>query len=957
MQPILETLAIHLVRTAAKELADTRIILPNRRAGLFLRRHLSKHVSQTIWAPRILAISDFIDETSSFVRSDPMELIFTLYEIYQETVEHPDTLDEFFLWGEMMLRDFDEIDKYLVDADMLFTNIIDLKELEEPMAGLEPEQIAFIRQFWTGFHMGDQTPEKEQFIKSWNLLPRLYKRLRSHLSGRGEGYQGMQFREIAEKAERGEIDFNWEGKTIIAGFNALNQCEKRIFSGMQKRGAEFYWDYDVQYTANTGKEAGRFLRDNLKQFPPAAKLEDFHGLDKKRDFRIFELPTDVLQAKTVHRILETKEAVALRECTDTAVILCDEELLLPVLMSLPEETGEINVTMGYPMKNTPVFSFIDTLLRMQHNIRKASSGKVLFYHKDVLAILLHPYFRRMKDDAAEDLTREILQHNLVMVEGELFQGELEMVVFRQVEDSRGLIEYLRTIFNHILEAIAVNGDVMQNALDREFIFQLLIHLNKLELMISARPSITVRILERLLRKVLGGLRVPFEGEPLSGLQLMGILETRLLDFKHVILLSMNEEVMPSAHTSPSNIPYSLRLAFRMPAREDMDAIYAYYFYRLLQRAEKVDLLFNSGSEGMRTGEMSRYLYQLIYSQELTVIRPGLEVQAREIQPIVVLHTGESDRKLERYLSDMEGERFLSPSALNTYIDCSLKFYLRYIAGIGEPDEIREEIDAAGFGTVVHDTLNILYSEIAEKNGRQITRQALNALIQSAKHEEVLKDIFMKHHFKGWKRAELEGRNIIIFRVMLRYLEKIIRTDMEIAPFELVSAENTYQRSIQVEVDQKLIEIRMGGKIDRIDRVNGLLRVIDYKTGQTSQSFSTLEKLFDGSYGNRNGAVMQTLFYAWLVGEDYKGREVMPGLYAMRGLFGEQFDPALNMTSLKKEGRIASFSPLEEQFIGLLKEVLQRLFDPAVPFVQRENDTRCTYCDFASLCQRRAIDSG
>jgi ATP-dependent helicase/DNAse subunit B len=293
--------------------------------------------------------------------------------------------------------------------------------------------------------------------------------------------------------------------------------------------------------------------------------------------------------------------------------------------------------------------------------------------------------------------------------------------------------------------------------------------------------------------------------------------------------------------------------------------------------------------------------------------------------------------------------------VNTYIDCSLKFYLRYIAGIGEADEISEEIDAAGFGTVVHDTLKELYSEIAERNEKQVVRAELDGLMGSTKPEEVLRKVFMKQHFKGRKRDVLEGRNIIIFRVMLRYLEKIILTDLSIAPFELVSAEEEYCRNLQIDVNQEKLEIRLGGKIDRIDRVNGQLRVIDYKTGQTSQKFSTLESLFEGEYGSRNGAAMQTLFYAWLVGEVYPGEEVMPGLYTMKGIFEEKFDPALNMTSLKKEGRINSFPGLEESFVKHLKELVQKLYDPSVPFVQRTNDKKCSYCDFAALCQRQTFD--
>jgi CRISPR/Cas system-associated exonuclease Cas4 (RecB family) len=537
----------------------------------------------------------------------------------------------------------------------------------------------------------------------------------------------------------------------------------------------------------------------------------------------------------------------------------------------------------------------------------------------------------------------------------LFTGELEQIIFRPVKGATDLLEYLKILFNHILETLSGLEELMQDALDRAFIFNLLTHLNKLETLVGQRPDIGAGILERLLRKQLGALRIPFEGEPLSGLQLMGILETRLLDFKHVILLSMNEEVMPAAHAVQSTIPYSLRLAFSMPAKEDKDAIYAYYFYRLLQRAERIDLLYNGGTEGLRTGEMSRYLHQLIFNKGVQVHRPGLEVRAREVRPLEIPHTEVAEQKLGRYRSDAEDGRYLSPSAVNTYIDCSLKFYLKYIAGIGEADEVSEDIDPAGFGTVVHDTLNELYSEISNRNGGQISREELSRLLKSSGPEEVLKKSFMKQHFKGRTREELEGRNIIIFRVMLRYLERIIRTDMAIAPFDLVSAEADYTRKLQIELAQNTQEICLGGKIDRVDRLKGILRVIDYKTGQTNQSFTSLESLFEGDYSSRNGAAMQILFYSWLVGEDYAGEQIMPGLYGMKGLFGKEFDPALTISSLRKEGRIDSFASLEEDFLKLLKETLQRLFDPEVPFVQRKEDRKCDYCDFAALCQRKVID--
>jgi len=954
-RPILETLAIHLSKEDPDLLGRTRIILPNRRAGLFLQRHLSIHGRKTGWAPLMYSMSDFIQEVSVLDQGDPVELLFELYDIYHDLVDRPESLDEFYPRGETMIRDFDELDKYLVEADALFTNIMDLKVLEEPLAGLESEQLDFIRQFWTGFHAGEHTPEKKEFLNNWDLLPRLYERFKEVLYGKGFAYQGMLYREIAERIASGEAPDTWEGRTILAGFNALNRCEKRIFSWLKIQGAEFYWDYDETKVEDRQSEAGRFLRENLKLFPQALQLEDFKGLKDEKQFRIYELPSDVLQAKTLHRILQGQSSSASDDCTDTAVVLCDEDLLLPVLMSLPDDTREINVTMGYPMKNTPVFGFTEVLLRLHHHVRRSSEGVISFYHKDVSSILLHPYYRKVAGESGKELSREIFSSNLIMVEESLFKGELDKLIFRPVEHASGLLDYLRAIFRYILEGFVNNSSQQRSALDREFIFRLLTHLNKLDNLLQKRNTISLSLMENLLRKSLSGLRIPFEGEPLSGLQIMGILETRLLDFRHVILLSMNEETMPAPHAAPTHIPYSLRLAFQMPAREDMDAIYAYYFYRLLQRAEKVDLLYNSSAEGVKSGEMSRYLYQVSFEQGISITRPGLEVLTREIPPIEVEHSPALAEKLEVYLQSHKEGRYLSPSAVNTYVDCSLKFYLKYLAGIGESEEVEEEIGAAGFGTVVHDTLHILYSRIAERNQQQITPQKLSGLVPSGEAERVLLETFINHHFRGRKTGKLEGRNIIMFQVMLRYLKKIIQTDLPIAPFELISAENTYERELAINLAGRQDRIRLGGKIDRVDRVGQLIRVIDYKTGGAKLDFSSLESLFDSEHRNRNSAALQILLYAWLVEAEHPGEKVLPGLYVMKALFGEDFDPSLLLSGPDSKGRIETFSGVEEEYMDHLKTTLQRLFDPAIPFTQRVNDQRCSYCDFAELCSRNSIE--
>jgi CRISPR/Cas system-associated exonuclease Cas4 (RecB family) len=684
-------------------------------------------------------------------------------------------------------------------------------------------------------------------------------------------------------------------------------------------------------------------------------LEDFRGLEQSKQIRIFELPSDVLQAKTVHRILEMKKNDQPQECTETAVVLCDEELLMPLMMSLPDTPEDINVTMGYPMKNTPAYGFVDSILRLQHNSRRSREGVDQFYHKDVTSILLHPYMRRADLSGDHPLLHEIVRSNLILVDQTFFSEPLELKLFRRVEGAGGLLHYLKEVFQLMLEHVAVQSEKQLQELDREFIFQLLILINKLELLVESKPHLTREMLERLFRKMLSGIRIPFEGEPLSGLQVMGILETRLLDFKHVILLSMNEEVIPAPHTGQSYIPYAMRLAFHMPAREEMDAIYAYYFHRLLQRAEQVDLLYNSNSEGIRTGEMSRYLYQLRFERGVEVIRPGMEVKSVATESIVITHSELISRKLENYMFYEGSEKYLSPSAINTYMDCSLKFYLRYLAGIGEPDEVQEDIDPAGFGTVVHESIRLLYTRMAGSDHGIISQAALNRMLKSDQPEEVLRQTFSDHHFKGRKGGSIDGRNIIIFRVMLKYLQKIISTDADIAPFQLVSAERSYKRKIHISLENNQLDIHLGGKIDRIDRVGDLLRVIDYKTGEARQGFPHLEALFDTSQRNRNSAAFQTLFYAWLVEPEHPGEQILPGLYIMKALYGEHFDPALTMGRNQDRKRVDNFSELKEPYISLLKQVLLHLFDPSVPFVQTDNEAKCRYCDFAKICNRTAID--
>jgi len=948
--PFLEILARFLVKEDPDEMESMCILLPNRRSGLFLRHHLSSLVQENRWMPEVFSMGEFIEHLSPLAPCSSLDAVLGLYKLYGKMRPNPEGIDEFFHWGEMMLRDFDELDKYLVDPDQLFRNLSDLKELEDPLAGMDQAQLAFIRQFWEGFQAGADSPEKQKFLQIWDLLPRLYALLRQDLLEDGAGYPGMLYRELCESIARGnEQKLPWK-RILVVGFNALNAAEIQIFHWLKRRGAWFFWDYDHSYLDDSLQEAGRFLRDNLRRFPPRVHLDHFRR-EGHPGLRIFELPTDILQAKTAHRILEESAAVREDSCTDTAVVLCDEELLMPVLLSLPSSPEETNITMGYPLASTSLAAFLNALFRLQHNARTSSDGRLSFYHRDVRSLLMHPYTDGGAAKGAHPLLEQMTRQNLVRIEATLFAGELERLIFQKPGTQAELFAYLKQIFAHLMAREEAEEKGMEQ-LQGEFMARFLGELHVLESSLTDGPEFPVELLQNLLRRMVRTLRVPFEGEPLSGLQLMGILETRLLDFRHVVLLSMNEEIMPAGSDAQSYIPYALRRAFGMPGKEEKEAIYAYYFYRLLQRADQVDLLYNSSTEGMRSGEMSRYLQQLVFSRGIRPIQPGMEVKARPRPVLEVPHDTFVDERLKSYLGSGSEQSYLSPSAINAYVSCSLKFYFRYLAGIGEVDQVSEEMDPSGFGTVVHESMKVLYGELGKEGGEWIRKEALQKLLASPRLREVLQEEFLREQ-KG--KGSIEGRNLIILEVMERYLKHIIRHDLKLVPFRMVSAENKYLRSLPLRWGKDQVQVWLGGKIDRVDEVDGRLRVIDYKTGKAKTSFGSLEELFDGGRESRNGAALQTLLYAWLLGESHPGEPIAPGLYVMQDLLEDDSDPLLRWGPPQGKTPIRDFAELESEYLGLLTEKLEELFNPAHPFVQTTNEKLCRHCDYAPICGKSRFD--
>ncbi len=650
-------------------------------------------------------------------------LLFELYKVYRSVKKSPESFDEFYFWGDMLLDDFDDVDKYLVDARLLYRNVLDIKNIDHQFGGLSEEQIEIIKKFWVNFETEKPTREKIGFVDIWSVLIDLYNGFRSSLREQNIAYEGMIFRDLAENRED---DFysgiEWDMVHFI-GFNALNECEKSVMKKFRKEGkARFYWDYDNSYIKKGNQNsAGFFMRENLKIF----------GNDMPRDWnyntllsesipvvrrRVIETSSDVAQVKLIPELVNQLPDLTEETAHHTAIVLADENLLMPVLTSLPENIGDINITMGYPLKQSLVYTLMKHLMELQRNA-SGSAGAVRFGYKDVISILKHTLISELLKEDDTQILREITETNLVWVPAERFYRSPDLsIIFTRPAAAADLSVYFKNILSRIascnddLKDESGNRSTSQN-IRTEFIYRIVLSLNRLETIAgSSDVTFSTETYMRILDKLLRIQSVPFSGEPLSGIQIMGILETRTLDFKNLVILSVNEGVLPSVSTGSSFIPFSLREAFGLPSINHQESIYAYHFYRLLQRAENVTFLYNSNSEGLRSGEMSRFLVQMKYD---TLLKPefrdlSFEIKSHRIIGDRIARTEEHLKQLKSRFADQSSARVLSPSAINTWLSCRMKFYYRYVNGLREPEIVTKDIDPAMLGEILHDVMRKLY---------------------------------------------------------------------------------------------------------------------------------------------------------------------------------------------------------------------------------------------------------
>lgn len=950
MQPFLQLVAHDLYTKIGNDLSRTVLVFPNKRANLFFNEYLAEESDQPIWSPAAMSISDLLQKLSVQKAGDPIRLVCELYKVFKEETGSRETLDDFYFWGELLISDFDDVDKNMVDADKLFSNLQDLKNLMDDYEFLDEEQEEAIRQFFQNFSIERRTELKEKFISLWDKLGIIYHRYRENLAELGIAYEGMLYRNVIEQLDTDRLKYD---KYVFVGFNVLNKVEKEFFQKLQKAGkAMFYWDYDLFYTQRISKhEAGEFIKRNLIDFPNELPESYFDIFRKPKKIRYISASTENAQA----RFLFSQTAQMGSE-KENAIVLCNEALLLPVLHSIPQDVQNVNITMGFPLAQTPVYSFINAAMELQTNGYRPDTGR--FTYEAVSKILKHPYTRQLSDHATR-LERELTKTNrFYPLPSELKKDDFLTILFTPQSNIRELCDYLLRLIKSISILYRKEGeyDDIFNQLYRESIFQSHLKINRLYSLIeSGELSVRTDTLKRLITKVMTASNIPFHGEPAIGLQIMGVLETRNLDFRNLIMLSLNEGQLPKAGGESSFIPYNLRKAFGMTTIEHKNAVYAYYFYRLIQRAENITLLYNTSSDGLNRGEESRFMLQLLVEGPHEITREYLEAgqSPQNTLEIQIEKTPEIQRRLYRAYDTAQPESvILSPSALNTYLDCRLRFYYRYVAGLKTPDEVSAEIDSALFGTIFHLSAQLAYTDLTA-NGKMIQREDLERLLRDEiKLQGYVDQAFKQELFKvaPEEKPEYNGVQLINSKVIVSYLKQLLRNDLQYTPFEMVAMEKKVSEKITIQTALGPLTLRLGGTIDRMDAKEGTLRIVDYKTGGSPKIPANIEQLFTPSE-TRPNYIFQTFLYAAIMSRK-QPLMVAPALLYIHRAASESYSPVIEMGEPRKPKiPVNNFAFFEDEFRERLQALLEEIFDEKEPFTQTEDIKKCAYCDFKAICKR------
>lgn len=935
------------------------VVFPNKRAALFMNEYMARMAGKPMWSPAYTTISELFGKHSEYVVGDSIKLVCDLHKSFVKCTGIDETLDHFYGWGQLLLTDFDDIDKNMADADKIFCNLKDIHELDD-LSYLTDEQRELLKRFFANFSHDQETELKKRFLSLWSHFGDIYHDYNQRLRNQGIGYEGAIYREVAT---RKDIEFEYD-TYIFVGFNLLQKVEQELFANLKKAGkAHFYWDFDTYYMPRNNSAytnaAGKYIAMYLEDFPnelDVCSADIYQNMRRPKDVSFVMASTENIQARYASQWLrEEGRCLAGRK---TAVVMCDEAILAPIIQSLPPEADKVNITSGFPLGMTPIASFVSLLL---DTYTSGIAGKGTCYRAQYASKLLRHAYTRYISDKANDVYATIKEQHLVYPDHATLtmNGEDKGLALLFKTINIGNVHLLHHV-ETIIKLIGVNAKDTEDAFLQESVFRMYTIINRLEqLAANGDMDVDINTLRRLIKQLIAAATIPFHGEPVVGIQIMGVLETRNLDFKHLLLLSCNEGNMPKGVNDSSFIPYAIRKAHGLTTIDNKVAIYSYYFHRLLQRAEDITIVYNNTTDNGHTGEMSRFMLQMMVDGQQKIKHYNL---LADNSPIA--HKPKSVSKAGSIKEKLDGMKSLSPSAINRYIKCPLMFFYQYVASIKEPDCEDDVVDNRMFGNIFHKSAQLIYDDIMSHNNGRIEKASIQKYLNTkGLLESIVDRAFNEELFKvknSMRSPYYNGLHLINRKVLIEYLRQLLHSDQRTAPFEMLALEDAVYTQIAFETeDNNVRKIRIGGIIDRLDRVTdartgvSTIRVVDYKTGiQATRKIKEIEEIFsDMNISQKHSDYyLQAILYSLIVDNSTKYNKqkdcVSPALLFVKQASKENYDPVLEIDSQK----IANVREYKVEFEQHLKEVLHDIFNTNLPFTPTTDNTRCDKCAYRRICK-------
>ena len=972
----LRDVSIDLLQRFGNNLSHVTVVFPGKRARLFMNQYLAEESRQPVWAPAYQTIDELVQQISPYRKADTIASVCQLHSIYSRLVPDAEPLDEFYSWGEIILSDFDDIDKHMAPADKIFRNVYDLHSISTDY--LTPEQEQALREFFLNFSIEGNSELKQRFLRLWDIMPDLYHQLNEELANQGRLYSGAQYRQVAESLKAGtsatrnaSID-DPDRTYVFVGFNILDECTDALFRHFQQtHNALFYWDYDQFYVKDSIWEAGLFIKDNLLRYPNALSEDHFDNLSHLQDITFIASSTNNAQSRYIPTWLDTHLTETENE---TAIILADEHQLGSVLHSIPEQTPRhINITMGYPLSDTPVFSFLNVLMSMFIEGYDEAANK--FRRTNQEKVHRHPYYAYCEEAlmAPCHMDSPILLQRLIAAIDSVsrhYANKTDSDVYDQLYTEALFQTHL--ILTRFLQLTTVPDEAAAEEVP----------------VLQVEPT----TLRRLLFQIFSSTNIPFHGEPAIGMQVMGLLETRNIDFRHILMLNVGEGILPKRSEDNSLIPHNLRESFGLTTMRHRISVFAYYFYRLISRAEHLTLVYNETSSGATSNEMSRFMRQLMAETDLPIryvrLMPSNQIK-EAANALTIPKTQDIVNQLKQTYLEGDERKVLSPTAINSYLKCPLLFYYRYVAKIRIPDKPEDGITPALFGIIFHDSAQLFYDHYREHYGPQVTHEQLSRILESPEtrlypflslsmlinyfriiedeeqkekemkriaqlsHSEIAEMVDAFYHSPS-NASLLTGLNHIIHGVLRHYLLHLVQYDLTHTPFTLEGLEEDHYFTLSLAPGQ---EILTGGRIDRLERdSHGKLTVVDYKTGKQAEPINGIDKIFKHDKANA-GYFLQTFIYALAVQQRTHNpssmlplEPVCPTLmYVNRINQPEKYERLLRMGTATKSEPVLDISTYSAEFLEQLTQTVHNIFNPDIDFTSTDNEKACKNCDFKLLC--------